>query len=146
MSSTGSRYTSIPFIVGIYVACYVGMSLIPLAIAAFHSKSKRELMVGLFPGSALPAGQWTAWYWRNRESAVPANGRAWTYALICGVVSTALLFVLVAAGLLSDDDCWEFYLPFVLLVNIFCAGFGFWTIFGIPPYFWKDRWKIRKPR
>jgi len=110
------------------MAWYVGV-VIFLAIF-IHFVLARELMVGSFLSAGSAPAVPVAQYWLKREKTVPTNRRVWIYALICGVVSTILLFVLVAAGLLGNDAWWELYLALALVFNIFGTRLFFGTVFS----------------
>jgi len=145
MRSTVAQQTSIPVVAGIYMAYYAcAIAFLGLCL---HFASARNLSVVAFPGVAMPAGIAAAQYWLKHEKAMPARRRAWSYALICGVASTILLCLFVLAGLSSDADWWQFWLPPVLLVNIFFTRLGFEIVFDPPSSISKAiRRKFRKRR
>jgi len=103
------------------MAWYVGF-VIFLAIFA-HFALPRGMNLGGLSGIGFLAASLGAQYWFMREKAEPASGRVWTYALICGAVSSTLVFVLLAAGLVRGDD-WEL-LALFLVFNIFGTRLGF---------------------
>jgi len=132
MNSTDIRSVSILTVAGIFSATYVGLVIL-LDVAGHTFALVQDLAVNaLFFSGAVPAIL-TAQYWIRREQAAPGNRRAWTYAIFCGAVSTALLGGLAAAGLLGDSrhPQWSWLrLTSVLVCNTLWANIGFSTVFS----------------
>jgi len=140
MTSTDNPPVSTAIIGSIYMAWYLGYTLLFGILVHFVFQSELKLSVFL----VLPAlaGHMTALYWRKREKAAPTRGRAWAYAFFCGTSSTMLLLVLVVAGVLGDDGSNWFWLAMFPVWNIVWTKFGFSAPFRNPPCLPKEIMRV----
>ena len=85
------------------------------------------------------AGGVAANLWFSREKAAPTSGRAWSHAVMCGVIATALSPALAIVGLSGDDRLWSelnaagltmvIVLAVIALIQILIVRLSFWVTF-----------------
>lgn len=134
--TTEARPVSTLRIVGVFAVVLVILTAllnIIIMLIPFDNPAMGLIMVFAAGGSA--ASTWVA-----SEKAIPASGRAWKVAVICGLLAAVLSAGLATAGLSGDEHLWREFtrsgLPTlaalfcgIAVVEVLFVRLGFWLTF-----------------
>lgn len=132
MSQTDTRPVSTAVLVGLYAAVFTGMVALLAVITSFveFENSAMGLVI------AFAAAMSTAQFWVSREKLTPPGHRLWGVAVICGLVTAAIMAGIASLGVLGSEQLLReiggdvTILAAVLVglaaVNVLVVRLGFW--------------------
>lgn len=136
MNSADSRPVSSPAIVGIFAAAFLVLAILLNILVIFVPFDNPAMGFLVVVAAAGVAGQ----YWFSREKVVPAGGRTWNVALLCGIVSAVLSAGFAVFGLSGDQQMWNEFsqagiaviagvFAAILVIQVLLVRVGFWLTF-----------------
>lgn len=136
MQTTEARPASTLMIIGTFAASLIALTILLNIFVMFVPFDNPAMGLLLVLGAAGTA----ATLWFSREKSVPASGRQWRMALLCGVLAGILSAILVVSGLSGDERLWREFshagavtiaLLFGAMVaaQVLMARLGFWLTF-----------------
>lgn len=136
MQTMDAHSASTALIVVVFTASFVALTIL-LNIIVFLIPFDNPAM-GLI--IVFAAGGAAAHTWFSREKAIPETGRAWSHALMCGVVSGIFSAAFAMFNLSGDGQLWREFsntglltilLVFIVIaaVQVLAVRLGFWLTF-----------------
>ncbi len=135
MQNADARPASTPFILGIFTATFLALVVLLILVVLFLPFNNPAMgLIVVFAAGGVAANVWF-----SREKAAPTSGRAWSHAVMCGVIATVLSSGLAIVGLSGDDRLWSelnaagltmvIVLAVITVIQILIVRLSFWLAF-----------------